>query len=98
MKGISGWLVAMSTGVCALFAFATATPSALALPPGRPTSWSAPYKNGYGVNGGNGITAVAPDGESVAFFSQGAFAETPGKSVFAYTLLAEGARNGAQRR
>ena len=93
MKGISGWLVAMSTGVCALFAFATATPSALALPPGRHYELvSPPYKNGYGVNGGNGITAVAPDGESVAFFSQGAFAETPGKSVFAIYLARRGSK------
>jgi hypothetical protein len=67
--------------VCALVSFvvlsATAlTPApALALPAGRAYEMvSPPYKSGYGVGE---IFAVAPDGESVAFASQGAFAGAP---------------------
>ena len=48
---------------------------ALALPEGRVYEMVSPvYKNGHGVNG---ILAVAPDGESVAFVSTGAFSGDP---------------------
>ncbi|HEY5287013.1 MAG TPA: hypothetical protein VIJ50_07905 [Solirubrobacteraceae bacterium] len=40
---------------------------------------SPPYKGGYGANG---IKAVAPDGESVAFVSLGAFAGAPTSNVY----------------
>jgi hypothetical protein len=47
---------------------------ALALPSGRVYEQVSPeYKAGYGV----GLTAVAPDGESVAFSSHGVFAGEP---------------------
>jgi hypothetical protein len=52
----------------------TAVP-ALALPEGRVYEMvSPPYKAGYGVRQ---IKAVAPNGESVAFYSQGTFAGAP---------------------
>jgi len=79
-------LLAISLAGAAL----TAAP-ALALPEGRHYELVSPlYKGGYGVNG---ILAVAPDGESVAFSSLGVFAGTPG----APTLLEGGylARRGA---
>lgn len=56
-------------------ASACAAPSALALPEGRVLEMVSPiYKGGYGVGT---IQAAAPDGESVAFDAQGAFAGTP---------------------
>ena len=76
--------------VCALASFVvlsatllTVTPAALALPSGRVYEMvSPPYKGGYGVGGLDGtINAVAPDGESVAFFSAGEFAGTPSGSA-----------------
>jgi hypothetical protein len=59
---------------------ATAPAPALALPEGRVYEMvSPPYKGGYGAKG---IEAVAPDGESVAFFSPGAFAGAPSGASF----------------
>jgi hypothetical protein len=57
----------------------TLTPPAFALPEGRVYEMvSPPYKGGYGVGGLAGqISAVAPDGESVAFYSKGVFAGAP---------------------
>jgi hypothetical protein len=66
--------------VCALVSFvvllvmALAATPALALPEGRHYEQvSPPYKGGYGAGA---RSAVAPDGESVAFVSLGAFAGT----------------------
>jgi hypothetical protein len=57
-------------------ASAFAAPPALALtnPERHYEMVSPPYKGGYGVNS---IEAVSPDGESVAFYSNGAFAGAP---------------------
>jgi hypothetical protein len=55
---------------------------ALALPEGRVYEMvSPPYKGGYGANI---IEAVAPDGESVAFAGQGAFAEAAYSGINGY--------------
>lgn len=52
-----------------------ASVAALALPEGRVIEMVSPiYKGGYGVGS---VAAVAPNGESVAFESQGAFAGAP---------------------
>jgi hypothetical protein len=57
----------------------TAAP-AFALPQERAYEMVSPvYKGGYGILG---IKAVAPDGESVAFASNGTFAASPGDSIF----------------
>lgn len=56
--------------------------AALALPEGRAYEMvSPPYKGGYGANP---IDAVAPNGESVAFLSQGAFAGEPFSGINGY--------------
>ena len=63
-----------------------AAPVALALPPGRAYEMvSPPYKGGYGVTE---VLAVAPDGESVMFDSNGAFAGEPGVGLVANYYLA----------
>jgi hypothetical protein len=63
----------------AAVALACATPPALALPEGRVYEMvTPPYKGGYGASA---INAVAPDGESVAFASHGAFAGAPASLV-----------------
>ncbi len=63
---------------------------ALALPKGRTYEMVSPvYKGGYGVNG---IAAVAPNGESIAFSSLGAFAGDPSNNPTAGEYFA---RRGA---
>lgn len=75
---MSAKIVNRGARVCALVFFTVlsaatlAAPSALALPEGRVYEMVSPvYKAGYAAFE---ITAVAPDGESVAFNSQGGFA------------------------
>jgi hypothetical protein len=65
-----------------------ATTPALALNPERHYELVSPiYKGGYGV-ALNGILAVAPDGERVAFDSNGAFAGDPANQVLENFYLA----------
>jgi hypothetical protein len=70
---VSFVILSVTTGL------ALAPSPAFALPEGRVYEMvSPPYKGGYGVGGLGGlIKAVAPDGESVAFYSKGAFAGAP---------------------
>ncbi len=65
---------------------------ALALPPGRAYEMvSPPYKGGYGVFE---VHAVSPDGESIAFDSQGAFNGQPASIVFNQYLARRNAVSG----
>jgi hypothetical protein len=77
-------LVALAVLVLAATAL-TAAP-ALALPEGRVYELVSPvYKGGYGVGSQGAIAAVAPDGESVAYYSAGAFGGLPsGAEEFDY--------------
>jgi hypothetical protein len=71
------FLAALALGVtlAAAVCVALAPGVALALPEGRVYELvSPPYKGGYGVKT---IEAVAPDGESVAFFTDGVFDHGP---------------------
>ncbi len=65
--------------VCVLVLLCCVSDVALAGSDGRVQEMVSPvYKGGYGVGGlGGAISAVAPDGESVAFYSKGVFAEAP---------------------
>jgi hypothetical protein len=66
-------------GLCALAALLLAAASALALPPGRHYEMVSPvFTGGYGASR---IEAVAPDGEGVAYYSQGVFAGAPRSAV-----------------
>ncbi len=86
--------------VCALVSFIvlsvialTAAPApALALPEGRVYEMVSPvYKGGYGANT---IEAVAPDGESVAFGSLGAFAGDPANNAVTNIYIARRGESG----
>jgi hypothetical protein len=69
MRLVGALVLAMGVCFCA-------AAQALALPEGRVYEMVSPvYKGGYGAQG---IDAVSPDGESVAFFSLGGFAQAPG--------------------
>ena len=69
---VGGACVCVPVVLVVLYAFALATTPALALPAGRVYEQVSPvYKGGYGANQ---LFAVAPSGESAAFFSKGAFA------------------------
>jgi hypothetical protein len=74
--GLVRWTVAAGVLVALLLVgLLSFSASALALPEGRVYELvSPPYKGGFGAKG---IEAVAPDGESVSFFSAGAFAGAP---------------------
>src|ERR1700683_1260309 len=62
-------------GVAAWTALCCATGIASALPAGRAYEMVSPvFKGGFGAPG---VEAVAPDGESVMFYSPGAFAGAP---------------------
>ncbi len=86
----------VTAGCAALLAVASALlgaafmpAPALAIPEGRVYEMVSPlYKGGYGVNV---LRAVAPDGESVAFASQGAFAEAPSSPALNEYLSRRGA-------
>jgi hypothetical protein len=70
---------ALLVSFCTAAVLSCATPPALALPEGRVYEMVTPvYKGGYGASA---INAVAPDGESVAFASHGAFAGAPASLV-----------------
>jgi hypothetical protein len=85
--------------VCALLSFvvlcatALSAPPALALPEGRVYEMvSPPYKAGYSAYA---LDAVAPDGESAVFISQGTFAGAPaGKNFGGAPYLARRAAAG----
>jgi hypothetical protein len=71
----AGARVCMLALLVVLSASALTVTPALALPEGRVYEMvSPPYKGGYGVLG---LEAVAPDGESVAYYSPGGFAKAP---------------------
>jgi hypothetical protein len=74
-------LVSFVVLVAATAAATALTPApALALNPERHYEMvSPPYKAGYGISS---IEAVAPDGESLAYEGQGAFAGTPRDGIF----------------
>ncbi len=66
--------------------------TAVALPPGRAYEMvSPPYKGGYGVFE---VHAVAADGESIAFDSQGAFSGQPASIAFNQYLSRRNAVSG----
>jgi hypothetical protein len=84
----SGVYTLASFAVLAAALALTAAP-ALALPEGRHYELvSPPYKGGYGAKH---IEAVAPDGESVAFISNGAFAGAPSSDAFNEYVARRGA-------
>ncbi len=71
-----GVRVALLVVACVLLAGVFGVAPALALPEGRVYEQVSPeYKGGYGA--ANPITAVAPNGESVVFLTQGVFAGEP---------------------
>jgi hypothetical protein len=77
VRCLRGALVAVTVAASGL---CLAQVSALALPPGRAYEQVSPvYKGGYGVAR---IEAVAPNGESAAFFSLGKFAGSDSPELF----------------
>ena len=64
---------------CAWCVICCASETAFAAPGGRVYEMVSPvYKGGYGVGGvGGAISAVAPNGESLAFYSKGIFSGAP---------------------
>jgi hypothetical protein len=81
-----GYTVSSALIVGVLYLGALTPAPALALPEGRVYELVSPvYKGGYGVGAQGAIAAVAPDGESVAYYSAGAFAGLPtGAEEFDY--------------
>ena len=74
-----GTAVAVASAASLLVGLLSFSAPALALPEGRVYEQVSPlYKGGYGANS---IEAVAPNGESVAFGAQGAFAGPSGQTI-----------------
>jgi hypothetical protein len=90
LKNLNAWARVCMLALFVILSATTLTAApALALPEGRVYEMVSPlYKGGYGVLA---ISAVAPDGESVAYYSPGGFANAPsGAEVMDYI-----ARRGA---
>ncbi len=82
-------VAAVALPLAALLSFSSA---ALALPEGRTYEMVSPvYKGGYGAKT---IEAVAPDGESVAFYSAGAFADAPSGPEVGFDYIARRGTSG----
>jgi hypothetical protein len=80
-------VLAVVLGVCL-----SAPHRALALPEGRAYEMVSPvYKGGYGANN---IAAVAPDGDSIAYISLGAFLGDPANNAIANYYLARRGASG----
>ena len=77
--GLGRWTAVAVTSAAFLLGLLSFSASALALPDGRTYEMVSPiYKGGYGANA---IDAIAPDGESVAFVSLGAFSGDPSNNA-----------------
>lgn len=87
--GVRIFALTLSLALCAS---ALTVGPALALPEGRVYEMVSPvYKGGYGAKT---IEAVAPDGESVAFYSAGAFAEAPSGPEVGFDYIARRGASG----
>ena len=88
--------VSVASAVMLLVGGASFCAAALALPEGRVYEMvSPPYKGGFGTNSLTGDRAiVAPDGESVAFFSAGAFNGAPTGFFGGFDYLARRGASG----